>query len=102
MARRWSKRIEQNSGEKHRFSKLWHKYQNAFRTAVDYLHNRFPVHDESFLPSANMLATLAVFFFHHSGPPNRYQAAEIRKWFWTTGVALRYSGRGYHHNIVTD
>ncbi len=102
MARRWSKRIERDEDEKRRFRKLWHKYQNAFRSAVDYVHHRFPVHDESYLPSANMLATLAVFFFHHPGQPNRRQAVELRKWFWTTGVAQRYSGRGYHRNIVAD
>jgi hypothetical protein len=102
MARRWSKRIERDENEKERFRKLWHKYQNAFLSAVDYLHHRFPVYNESYLPSVNMLATLAVFFFHHSGQPNRQQAAEIRKWFWTTGVAQRYSGRGYHRNIVAD
>lgn len=101
MARRWSKRIEHQHARQG-FRKLWDRYQNAFLSAVDYLHTRFPVHDEAYLPSANMLATLAVFFFHHSGPPNRGQAAEIRKWFWTTGVAQRYSGRGYHRNIVAD
>jgi hypothetical protein len=102
MARRWSKRIERHDGEMKQFRKLWHKYQHAFRSAVDYLHHRFPVCNESYLPSANMLATLAVFFFHHPGQPNRYQAAEIRKWFWATGVAQRYSGRGYHSNIAAD
>jgi hypothetical protein len=49
-----------------------------------------------------MLATLAVFFYHHPGQPNPFQAGEIRKWFWTTGVAKRYSGSGYHRNIVSD
>ena len=102
MARRWAKRIESNEDQKQHFKKLWHKYQNAFLEAVDHLHQRFPVHDESYLPSANMLATLAVFFYHHSGPPNRHQAIEIRKWFWATGVAQRYSGKGYHRNIVAD
>jgi hypothetical protein len=55
MARRWSKRIEQDEKELARFRKIWHQYQNAFLTAVDYIHKRFPVHDESYLPSANML-----------------------------------------------
>jgi hypothetical protein len=49
-----------------------------------------------------MLATLSVFFFHHPGQPNGNQAGEIRKWFWATGVANRYSGRGYHRNIIGD
>jgi hypothetical protein len=102
MARRWSRRIEQDGNELARFRKDWHRYQNAFLTAVDYLHRRFPVHDESYLPSANMLATLAVFFFHHPGQPNTQQRAEIRKWFWATGLAKRYSGAGYHRNIVAD
>ncbi len=102
MARRWSKRIERDDGERQRFRRLWHKYQTAFFSAVDYVHHRFPVHDESYLPSANMLATLATFFYHHHGQPNRQQAAEIKKWFWSTGVAQRYSGRGYHRNIVAD
>jgi hypothetical protein len=102
MARRWSRRIQQDGNELARFRKEWHRYQNAFLTAVDYLHRRFPVHDESYLPSANMLATLAVFFFHHPGQPNARQRAEIRKWFWATGLAKRYSGAGYHRNIVAD
>ncbi|MEK6299353.1 MAG: DUF262 domain-containing protein [Acidobacteriota bacterium] len=102
MARRWSKRIERDEQEKETFRKLWHRYQDAFLSAVDYLHRKFPVHDEAYLPSANMLATLAVFFYHHRGRPNRTQATEIRKWFWATGVAQRYSGRGYHRNIAAD
>ncbi|MFZ3277044.1 MAG: hypothetical protein WA182_09075, partial [Candidatus Sulfotelmatobacter sp.] len=39
---------------------------------------------------------------YHPGQPNKQQAIEIRKWFWATGVAQRYSGRGYHQNIVAD
>lgn len=102
MARRWSKRIERDERAKTAFKKLWQRYQRAFTSAVDYLHHRFPVHDESYLPSANMLAMLAVFFFHHPGQPDAYQAAEIRKWFWATGVAQRYTGKGYHRNLVAD
>jgi hypothetical protein len=102
MARRWSKRIERNDNVREQFKKQWHRYQNALLSAVDYLHNRFPVHNESFLPSANMLATLSIFFFHHRGQPNKHQRNEIRKWFWATGVAKRYSGAGYHRNIVAD
>jgi hypothetical protein len=49
-----------------------------------------------------MLATLSVFFYHHRGQPDSVQATEIRKWFWATGVAQRYTGRGYHRNIVAD
>jgi len=102
MARRWSKKIERDEAEKRQFRKIWHRYVKAFLSAVDYLHHRFPVYNESYLPSANMLATLAVFFYHHSSNPDKRQASEIRRWFWATGVGQRYSGRGYHRNIVAD
>src|ERR1700693_2774666 len=102
MARRWSRRIEENKTELAVFRQRWDRYQKAFVSAVDYLHNCFPVHDESYLPSENMLATLSVFFFHHTGQPNASQRKEICKWFWATGLAKRYSGAGYHRNIVAD
>jgi len=102
MARRWSRRIDQDDMAREDFKKQWDNYQNAFLSAVDYIHRYFPVHNESFLPSANMLATLSVFFFYHRGQPSLYQRNEIRKWFWATGVAKRYSGAGYHRNIVGD
>lgn len=102
MAQRWSKRIERDKDEKEKFRNLWDQYHGAFELAVDYLYHKLGVYDESYLPSANMLATLAVFFFHHPGQPDRHQAAQIRRWFWATGVAQRYSGAGYHRNIVAD
>lgn len=102
MARRWSKQIDKNESVRGEFRKLWDGYQRAFLVAIDYLRKRFPVHDESYLPSVNMLATLSVFFYHNQGQPDRHQAGELRKWFWATGVAERYSGRGYHHNLVSD
>jgi hypothetical protein len=102
MAQHWSNRIEDNPAELAQFRKQWHRYRNAFLSAVDYLHHKFPVYNESFLPSANMLATLSVFFYYHAGQPNPFQAGEICKWFWATGVAKRYSGSGYHRYIVDD
>ncbi len=102
LARRWSKRIEGNAQERTRFKKDWGEFKQAFLAAVEYLRSKFPVYDETYLPSANMLATLSVFFYDHRGQPNAKQAAEIRKWFWATGVAQRYSGRGYHRNLVRD
>lgn len=102
LGRRWSRLIERDEGERERFRRQWHLFQEAFLKAVEYLRDRFLVRDESYLPSANMLATLAVFFYHHPGPPNRVQGRELRKWFWATGVGQRYSGRGYHRNLVAD
>lgn len=102
MAARWSKRIEASEHERQALRRLWDKMQRGFLNALDYLRRRFHVYDESYLPSGNMVATLSVFFFHHAGQPNRHQSAEIRKWFWGTGVGQRYTGRGYHRNIIAD
>ena len=102
MARRWSKRIATNPREKAAFRKTWDRFQRAFRKSADYLRHHLHVHDESFLPSSNMLATLSVFFYFHTGQPSARQKQEIRKWFWATGVAQRYTGRGYHRNLVAD
>lgn len=102
MARRWSRTIKNDKKELARFKKQWARYQEAFSRAVEYLKKRFPVYDESFIPSLNMLATLSVFFFHRMQQPTGAQAAEIRKWFWATGVGQRYTGGGYHTNIVSD
>jgi hypothetical protein len=102
MAQRWSKRIQRDDKEKQTFKKLWDQYQKAFLLAVDFLGDRFPVYDESYLPSVNMLATLAVFFYHHRRQPSQVQLKELRKWFWATAVAQRYTGSGYHQNIVAD
>jgi hypothetical protein len=49
-----------------------------------------------------MVATLAVFFYHHPGQPKLRQRREIAKWFWATGVLQRYSGRGFRENVQFD
>jgi len=98
----WSKRLEHDAAELKHFKHQWARYSKAFLSAVDYLRQRFPIHAAEMLPSINMLSTLSVFFHQHAGQPNKFQACEIRKWFWATGVGKRYSGGGYHKNIVSD
>lgn len=97
----WEKQIDKD-GTKSEFYHCWKKYRLAFGQAVDYLQANFDVLHSGFLPSVNMLATLSVFFFHHPAAPNTKQRSEIRKWFWATGVGLRYSGRGYRQNLMGD
>ena len=102
MARRWARAVEQNQKALNGFKKHWDLYKRAFLSAAQYVRDHFPVYNASYLPSANMLSTLSVFFYHHPGQPNSWQTKEIRKWFWATGVGKRYSGAGYHRNIVSD
>lgn len=99
----WEKQIDSDRPEI-KFYRRWHDYRKAFGKAVDHLHSRneFNCINSAFLPSANMVATLAVFFFHHPSAPNARQRKEIRKWFWATGVGQRYSGRGFRTNLLRD
>ena len=102
MARRWSRAVERSQREVARFKRHWDRFKKAFLSATQYVRDHFPVYDESYLPSANMLATLSVYFYYHPGQPSGSHAKEIQKWFWATGVAKRYSGAGYHDHIVDD
>jgi hypothetical protein len=100
--RHWEERIEQDKAQTRGFVRLWSEFTRAFGKAVDYLAEHFCVLNHDFLPSENMLATLSVFFYEHHGQPNGKQQREIRAWFWATGVAQRYSGRGHRENILKD
>lgn len=97
----WETQIAVDNNVQKQFLSLWASFRAAFQKAIDHL-TTFAVLDKDFLPSVNMLATLTVFFHCHPAPPNTHQRAEIRKWFWATGVGQRYSGRGYRQNIVAD
>lgn len=98
----WERRIERDDRVQNQFLDCWAKFRTAFQKALDYLRENFSVLDKDFLPSVNMLATLTVFFYHHRAQPSSRRRAEIRKWFWATGVGQRYSGRGYRQNVLAD
>ncbi len=86
-----------------RFVPLWNKIDHSITKAIDYLTSDIGVPNYEFLPSGNMLVTLASFFYANDcGRPSARQGREIRKWFWATAVAGRYSGRGYYQNLTSD
>jgi hypothetical protein len=85
------------------FTPLWHRIHHSITKAIDYLTSDIGVPNYEFLPSDNMLVTLASFFHANGcGQPNVRQGKEIRKWFWATAVGGRYTGRGYYQNIIGD
>jgi len=85
------------------FSRSWRRIRNAIAKSVDYLCNEMKVINRSFLPSDNIIPVLSYFFYTNNlAQPTSRQRREIRKWFWGTGVAGRYSGRGYYQNIRKD
>ncbi|MBU4200303.1 MAG: DUF262 domain-containing protein [Verrucomicrobia bacterium] len=85
------------------FVRKWKRVSDCVKRSVDYLHFDLGVINFSFLPSDLMIAVLA-FFFHanNRAQPNSRQRREIKKWFWATGIARRYVGRGYYNNIRRD
>lgn len=100
--KQWNDRIERREGARVEFNKDWDRLSNAIRLALEYLHSRYSVLDDGLLPSEYMIATLAVFFYHHSAQPTSAQRQELDKWFWATAVGQRYSGRGFRDNILRD
>jgi hypothetical protein len=85
------------------FTWEWKQLSAAFAKAVDYLVANLGVPGYAYLPSDNMVATLALFFYHNRlREPNARQIREMPKWFWATGVGQRYTGRGFSRNILKD
>jgi hypothetical protein len=55
--------MEGDPAAQQQFLARWSAYREAFLKAFDYLRVQFSVLGPGFLPSVNMLATLAVFFY---------------------------------------
>jgi hypothetical protein len=102
VAKKWDRKIELDPLVAKQFTKLWDRQTKAIFRAIDCLRKEFFVLDDGLLPSENMVSTLAVFFYYHPALATPRQQAEIRKWFWATGVGQRYSGRGFRDNILSD
>lgn len=97
------KKLKSDKGTLKQFTREWKHVSHAFGRAVDYLVTTLGVPSFSYLPSANMVATLTLFFYHIGhGQPSPRQMRELRKWYWATGVGQRYTGRGYNQNIQRD
>src|SRR5262249_2108691 len=97
------KKIRSHKGTVKEFTRDWRLVSHSIGKAVGYLVTTLGVPTYSYLPSGNMVATLALFFYHSRlAQPTPRQAREIRKWFWATGVGQRYAGRGFRPNIIKD
>ena len=86
-----------------KFGRKWKEISECIKKSVDYLCTEIGLPNFDFLPSENMLATLAFFFYaNNRAQPLPIQKRELRKWFWATAVAARYAGKGYRKNILSD
>lgn len=100
--RRLERDVKQGKQSKAAVQRRWQHFETAIQKSLDYLRTNFRVLNQRFLPSTVMLGVLAVFFAQHRGQPNAYQRREIARWFWTTGIGQRYSGRGFRRNVLPD
>jgi hypothetical protein len=83
-------------------SKEWHRLGVCFGKAVDYLRQNFSVLSREYLSSDHMIAMLALFFFRNGRGPSASQKEQVRRWFWSTSVGSRYSGRNFSRCIPDD
>ena len=102
VTRQWDREISKSPEATKRFASLWEKQHRATGLAIDCLRHHFYILDDGLLPSSYMVSTLTVFFYHREAQPSPKQLSEIRKWFWVTALAQRYSGRGFRGNILQD
>lgn len=97
------KKLRLHKGTLNEFKRDWKWVSHAVGKAVGYLVTTLGVPTYSYLPSDNMVTTLALFFYHNDlSQPTPRQMREIRKWFWATGVGQRYAGRGFRRNVIKD
>lgn len=64
--------------------------------AIDFLRSNCKVHSASYLPSANILVPLSVFFAtdkEQDTVPSEIQCRTLLRWFWRTIFSRRYSKR---------
>lgn len=88
-----SKKIEKN----------WKLVTKSVTKAADFLESSYGVIEHGLLPSDNIFAMVALFFFANSGKsPRGYQKRALDSWFWVTSVCQRYTGQNYTKNISAD
>lgn len=86
-----------------RFRREFPILRESITQATDYMHNVLKVPNIHFLPSEPMMSVLASYFFRNGNVrPTAAAKKRLEQWFWATGVAARYTGRGYRTNLLAD
>lgn len=100
--RRFQRTIDDKEKKQHAFAQKWKSIDRAFQRSIQHLKDKLGVVNSSLLPSQYLPAVLAVYFYHKKSGMSRSERRLIERWFWVTGLAARYSGRGYYKNILSD
>ena len=92
-----------NPSIKKAIRKEWSLLKECFKKSAVYLESEFRVLGINYLYSPYMLSMLALFYyFNNKRNPDQMQKAQIRRWFWLTTTASRYSGKNFYKCIVDD
>lgn len=100
--RKIEKEAIQNKSLKKKIGVRWRYLKQCFGKSVDYLKENFNVISTEYLYSPYMISMLALFYYYNRKGPDQKQKVEIRKWFWATTVASRYSGRNFYKCLKAD
>lgn len=96
------RQVEKNKKGNKEFNKIWRRLQYGYEEAVDFLVNHLKVRHPKMLPYQNIYTLLSYFFYLNQSRAKPNQLREIRKWFWHTSCAERYSGANFNRNIPED
>lgn len=100
--RTFLKQINSNGTGEKEFFRIWKDIEYGFTQAADFLASNFEIRSVKELASQNIFSMLAFFFAKRRKRADRFQAKQIRKWYWHTCCAERYSGRGFNKNVPSD
>ncbi len=97
------KEATKNASEKKNILKQWSLLKVCFKKAIIYLEINFKVLSLKYLYSPYMISMLALFYYHNNkNAPDQKQKKQIRRWFWSTTTASRYSGKNFYKSIIGD
>ena len=95
-------KIEKSKTAEKDFLKKWKNIEYGYKECVDFLVSHFHIKNIKDLPSTNIFSMLSFFFAENQRRATPFQIKQIKKWFWYTSCAERYSGREFNKNIPGD
>ncbi|HEX6101247.1 MAG TPA: DUF262 domain-containing protein [Thermoanaerobaculia bacterium] len=100
---RLEQQVTANPSLRKSLERTWRQLRECFGKAVDYLRQNYKILNLEYLYSDYMIAILALFFYRNGGRnADAYQREQINRWFWSTTVSSRYSGRNFNRYIRKD
>lgn len=97
-----ARRLESDENYAAKFKKHWRTMKSSFGVAADHI-KTYGIRRESELPSAYLVSLLALFFHARKNRrPSKSAKQELDKWFWSTIVGSRYTGRNFRPNVSAD